>query len=763
MRNLFLFGILCLFSGLSLSVRAQQAVLIGQVFDAETYTPLPGAHVLVDSMAYGTTTDAAGLFTLHLAGGRYTVSVRFVGYETARRSVDLAADDTVFVPILLQPVSFELEGIQVTALRPDLSPTAQLQEAAVREANPRDAGELLRVLPGLAAVRRGPLGLDPVIRGLRETEVGVYLDGSRLFPAGPARMDSPMSHFDPTLIQSMEVVKGPYALTWGAGNLSAIRVETRGLRTLASGRLQGRLHVGYDTNLQAFENGLQLGYRQGAWGLLTQMAWRRGGDYRAGNGSRIPADFRSQEVRLKLGYLPAPDIRLVVAAGYQAQRDLDYPGLILNADFFDAYALSVSLQRTFPNGLLRALDVQAYYNAVDHGMDNDGKPTAKPDPDRMPPFALDVQIDSGIDVVGGRLALTLTPGFADELEIGIDMYHTYRNATRWIRRRDTGQLLFEDLVWPQARITDLGFFARMTHSPASRWQVSATTRLDLVNARADTASAFFRDHVATNLTARELNLSGALTVSWLPHPRWSAALGIGSAVRTADATERYADRLPASKAQMSAEFVGNPDLRPERSTQADFWLETTQPGWSLSLNLFARRLDNYITMEATDLPRRLPLSPPTVFRYVNGTATFYGGEAMLAVRLPYALTLTTAGSYLWGRDETRNEPAFGIAPPRLDLGLRYEPSTRFFAEVIFHQVTRQERVAISRGETPTDGYTTVDLKTGVRLHRQWRLQCGIQNLTDTAYADHLNARNPFTGRRILEPGRVFFFDLTLAF
>ncbi|SHK72633.1 TonB-dependent receptor [Rhodothermus profundi] len=761
MRSYYLI-VVWLTCSLAVSARAQ-AVLTGQVLDAETRAPLPGAHVLVDSTTYGTITNAAGLFTLRLMAGHYSLLVRFVGYEPAHYSIALKAGDTLFVPVLLHPTRFELEGIQVTALRPDLRPTAQLQEAAVREANPRDAGELLRALPGLAAVRRGPLGLDPVIRGLRETEVGVYLDGSRLFPAGPARMDSPMSHFDPTIIQSMEVVKGPYALTWGAGNLSAIRVETRGLRTLAPGRMQGRLHAGYDTNLNAFENGLQLGYRQGTLGLLVQTAWRQGADYRAGDGSRIPAHFRSREVRLKLGYLPHPDTRLVIAAGYQAQRDLDYPGLILNADFFDAYTFSATFHRTFRRRLMRSLYVQAYYNAVDHGMDNDDKPTARPDPNRMPPFALDVQINSGIDVVGGRLALKLAPGFADELEIGADAYHTYRNATRWIRRRDTGRLLFEDLVWPRARITDVGLFTRWTHSPAPHWQVAATVRLDLVAARADTASTFFLENVATDLTAHEANLSGALTVSWLPHPRWSVAFGVGSAVRTADATERYADRLPSSKAQMSAEFVGDPTLRPERSTQADLWLETAHPGWSLSLNLFARRLDHYITIAPTNLPKRLPLSPPVVFRYVNGTATFYGGELTLALRLHPALTLTTTGSYLWGRDETRNEPAFGVAPPRVDLSLRYEPSARFFAEATWHRVARQNRVAVSRGETPTDGYATIDLKAGVRLFQSGRLQLGVQNLTDVAYADHLNAINPFTGSRILEPGRVFFLELTLAF
>ena len=34
------------------------------------------------------------------------------------------------------------------------------------------------------------------MRGLRETQVGVYLDGTRLFSACPGRMDSPLTHYE---------------------------------------------------------------------------------------------------------------------------------------------------------------------------------------------------------------------------------------------------------------------------------------------------------------------------------------------------------------------------------------------------------------------------------------------------------------------------------------------------------------------------------------------------------------------------------------
>lgn len=100
------------------------------------------------------------------------------------------------------------------------------------------------MVSGVDAVRRGTIGIDPVVRGLREIEVGTYLDGTRIFLAGPGRMDSPLSHLDPSAIQSVQVVKGPYALTWGAGNLSAIKVETNDLINIASRTTHGRLAQG---------------------------------------------------------------------------------------------------------------------------------------------------------------------------------------------------------------------------------------------------------------------------------------------------------------------------------------------------------------------------------------------------------------------------------------------------------------------------------------------------------------------------------------
>lgn len=760
------------------SLAAQQTgSVVGTVVARASGSPLGDVRVSVEESGQTVYTDRDGTFQIvGLTEGVHRLMFRRLGFEVASQSITVQTGRPVQLSVEMDAVPIRLSGVELTLRRPDLRPQTDLEQRQVREANPRDAGELLRELDGVNAVRRGPIGLDPVIRGLRETEVGVYLDGTRMFPAGPARMDSPMSHFDPTAVRKMEVVKGPYALTWGAGNLSAIRVETQDVFTEQSGMLHGTLLSGYDGNLGAEEMGGDLyGSFSDAVSFWAHGAWRQGDDYAAGGGQSVPADFVSGEGRGKLGFRLGRDSRLTMAGGYQDQGRLDYPGRLLDALLFHTLNLSGRYQLSRGTGVVRSVDVLAYVNTVDHEMDNENKPTA--DAANIPlPFGMDVHVDAEIDVAGGRVAAEFVPDPDWRIELGGDAYRTWRNAVRTIRRRDTGMELpvSPSLMWPGATIWDEGAFVRATRS-AGNLSLSMTGRLDLVQADADTISDFFAANVGTNLSKSEVNVSSAVSLSVAASPRWTISLGAGSAVRTADATERYSDRTPASKAQISAEFMGNPDLAPERSSQADLWVEGHYPRVSLRSNVFARRVDNYITITPTEpaLTKLLPLSPDVVYTYVNGDASFWGVEGSAAIVLADPLLLDLGGSYLWGQDLLLDEPALGISPVELHAGLRYEEvGGLFYGEGLTRYVGKQNRVATTRGELttnqtasilPTGDYATFDLRGGVRPLPGLEFRFGVLNLTNVLYANHLNAKNPFSGTPVPEPGRVFFFDAAYSF
>lgn len=745
--------------------RAQQAVVTGAVVSAESGEPIPGATVQLEETDLGAMVGSEGGFRIApVPSGRHRVTVSAVGYRSATQEVEVGQGERAELRFELETRPVRMQGIQVSVLRPDMQPQAQLETEQVELENPKDSGALLRSLPGVSGVRRGPLGVDPSVRGLRETEVGTYLDGTRMFPAGPARMDSPLTHLDPSAISNIEVVKGPYALTLGAGNLSAVRVTSQSLPARDREGLRGHLSSGYDGNLNAAETTGQLSGRRGRVSYWALGAWRQGDDYAAGDGTRIPADFESAEGRAKVGVDVSPRSQLVFSGGYQDQGPIDYPGRLLNAELFHTVNLNGRWELDRSEGALRQLEVMGYANDVEHAMTNEGKPTARAMDGRMPPFALDVGVDAGVNVWGGRLNSQWAAGDAWRFEAGGDVYSATRNAVRTIRRERDDRLLFRDLMWPDATITDAGGYGRTTRRFGEDVRLSGTLRVDRVEADADTASAFFLEHRTASLDQEETNLSGAVTLGVDLSRHWSVSVGAGSAVRTADATERYSDRIPSTKAQTSAEFMGNPALEPERSNQADLWIEASYPRLALQLNVFGRHMEDYITIEATDLPKRLPLSPETVYRYVNGGANFVGTEMSADIGVTNALTLRTSAEYLWAENLRRDRPVIGIAPLQGSLGARYEPRDgRFFVQTTVTGITGQDRVARELGETLTDGHVTADLRAGVRITEGLRLRLGAENLTDTRYVRHLNAKNPFTGTQIPEAGRILFADLDYSF
>ena len=601
------------------------------------------------------------------------------------------------------PIEQVHRSIVVTAADPGLATEEQIAGRELGERGARDLVEALRGEPALDAVRRGPINLDPNVRGLQEGQVAALVDGTRTFSAGPGRMDSDLSHVAPGAVEGVQVVKGPYALAWGAGALSAIRVETF-RPPFGEDRWGGDVGGSWGENGSVTDGAVTV-YQSGERSRFVLMLGSRSGDdYRAGDGSDVPADYRSESARWRLGLRPTDRTTVEYSGGYQGQHDIDYPGRILDATYFFTSSHAVDLDWTAPDpsdggrrGALRALHGQVYVNDKRHRMNNDEKPTARPMPGRVPPFGLDVDLPTTSDTLGGSIQAVLDGG-GIRWTVGGDVYDLQQDARRTIRRRDTGALLFEDTIWPDAELIDAGVYGQGLWRRGAA-EVAGTVRLDRVDASAGTPSEFFLDHTEAAPDQAETNLSAALSGRWRLTDAWVLTAGLGRAVRTATITERYSDRLPSTRFQVAAEFLGDPGLRPEASHELDLGSEIMLGGSRrtsalLSVDLFYRRIDDYITVlpDAT-LPRRLPLSPSLVYRYVNGDgATFLGGELALRGSRPLGgsgarLAWRAASSYVRGEDETFDEPAFGVPPlsvriggrwtaPRARLGRRYGPVGR---------------------------------------------------------------------------------------
>ncbi len=171
-----LFLLLCLFSLLSFSQNNLTQTLRGEVVDAFTKLPLPGATVVVlnSDPIQGTTTDADGNFRFEkLLTGRTEIQVSMVGYHPVVLSnLLLTTGRELVVNINLEEQVIALGGIEITAANSD-QPRNEMAITSARsftvEQTERYAGSLgdpSRMAQNFAGVSSaGDQRNDIIIRG----------------------------------------------------------------------------------------------------------------------------------------------------------------------------------------------------------------------------------------------------------------------------------------------------------------------------------------------------------------------------------------------------------------------------------------------------------------------------------------------------------------------------------------------------------------------------------------------------------------------
>lgn len=656
------------------------------------------------------------------------------------------------------------QTITITSTSPEHSESHATDAETIEAYGGQDLAEGLRQVPGLAASRRGAVNLDPSFRGLQATQLATFVNGTRAFAAGPARMDSELSHISLHEIRRVQLVKGPYALSWGAGALSALNVETFVPEFSENGwKTHGNLGLRYGENQDQRDGAASLWSSNEVFRVQLFHNHRRNDDVEDGAGNIVPASYQTKESMIGFGVKIGPDSVLQYNGHYQDQQDLDYPGRLLDATFFKNRLHDLRWQ-TAQIGPFSKFQFQLYSNHKDHAMNNDQKPTAAANPNRRPPFPLDIVIDTESNTQGAKTFVTIDRGRLN-WKFGVDYYQLEQVAQRLISRRDTGMVMMNQAIWPEAETRVLGSYIALNHTTGTlNW--NATLRYDASETEVANASDYYINQTEGDLQRNDRDLSAAVSVVVPFGERWIATAGLGSVVRTPTILERYADRFPSTNFQSPAEFVGNPNLDPERANETNIGLSYSQPGFQLSADLFYRQIDNDINYEQdAALTPALPLSPRTVYRYVNGEGAEYSGaELSLQTQISTFFAWRSGASYTYGKEDLHGQAAVGVAPMRWVNSLRYEHTDRtYWAELRTTTVSGQNRVATGRMEQATPGYSLFDIQGGCHLGKGLRLELGVRNLSDKFYVDHLNSRNPFNGERVAEPGRNIFGNLLYRF
>lgn len=167
----------------------------GTVTDVERGEGLVGANVILQATNFGAATNLDGVYSIRsIPPGRYTVSVRYVGYRQQSKEVTVAANATMTVDFQLSVSALQMDEIVVTGQgsaiekRKLASPIETISAREVSSAPVTSLDQLLQGrVPGMVSFNTsGQPGTAGRIRtrGIRsafasQTPV-IYVDGVRV-------------------------------------------------------------------------------------------------------------------------------------------------------------------------------------------------------------------------------------------------------------------------------------------------------------------------------------------------------------------------------------------------------------------------------------------------------------------------------------------------------------------------------------------------------------------------------------------------------
>ena len=661
---------------------------------------------------------------------------------------------------------------------------------------PTDMGTLISQAPAVQTTKtrqRAGVTNELNVRGFKEGQIYALSNGAFWMAARPD-LDSMLGKIDPGMIDEVVIIPGPYGLRYGPGfaYINVVRAPTP-----RYDRPQSHFDLGGNTRT----NGGQVYGRTTVYGGGPKSGYRisyghrRGSDYEAGNGLKIPSSYHNRDVWGELGYDLSESTKFEFAYNRFDQTDTEYAAQFFNVHALVSNGFELRLEsddpaRPWTQSKLGAWYNNTYYNGDTTNKNNPAFPVMQrvnwsldqyfgrdPGPGPNDTLAYVSGITDGFVQTGGlRGSLLFGDPEGRHFRVGTDVSYVGQkiDETLW-EPYDFGDTPIETDL-PSSWLADTGIYTEYRLPVTHRWTAAVGARTDFVSGRArasdlkeSTSLPYGRDDLEADDTLYSFYLNNEYEVN----RHWKARFGLGYAQRPATLIERYSDAIFLTVAQSGlSRVVGDPQLDPERNWQIDVGVTAEYDRFRGKAAYYHSWLVDYITFR-DEIVSGFPGA--RLLQYINTpSARLHGFELYGDYRLLPRLSVFGKMSYVEGTDDEIHQPLPCIPPLEGTVGLRlHDPQggRKWGVELGTRIVTDQNSPAwIRRGDGLTDfehrtgGFTTLNLRSYYNPSETFSLVAGIDNLNNRNYQEHLDGRLygpagfPTGPTLVLRPGITPYFS-----
>jgi iron complex outermembrane recepter protein len=693
-------------------------IFTGQVLDSANQKPVPFANVYVVELQSGAVTDTNGIFSLPLSNsGKVHFQISCVGYQARVYIVNLSLESQKI--FFLSESHLHLNEIVVSASSVKLQQdniVAVIQKS-ITELNrnsPSNLSEAISNIPGIDNNSTGTGIGKPVIRGLSGNRIVVY--------AQNVRIENQQWGGEHGLgigdigIENVEVIKGASSLLYGSDALGGVLffVDER-YATMNS--IQGFISTKFISSMLSTNNsaGIKLnknGFRVNAFGNYNSSADYLLPDFnRAGNTRFNEAGFKTSIV-------------------YNYKKwigNIRYSFLQNNFGITENDTPSVSTER-FP---------ELPYQKIDNhliGLDNIfflGKTKLYATigyniNDRK-------EFEELVDLPALHLKLST---YTYNLRCNNSFFNDKLILLTGVQGMFQQNLnLAEEILIPDASVTDAGVFAVLHYSPFKKLNFEGGIRFD--NRNISTSEMQTPETYFPELNRNFYNFNYALGASY-QIKKFLLKVNVASGFRAPNTSELLSNGVHEGALRYE---IGNNALKSENALQADISLNFEQEHFSFYVNPFLNHINNYIYLAPSDSV----VEDAPVFYYRQTAANLLGGEAGFHWH-PHPvdwLHFESNYSSVFGFDKYGNSLPL-IPANKIQTTIKGEFKTKgkikfesVFVEHIYR--FRQNRTAVFESVTSDYHLLNAGLVFMVKSKGNiFEITTGIKNILNTNYIDHLS-------------------------
>ena len=699
----------CLIAYFSLTAQTFE----GTVLDKEDNQALPFVDVYFVDLKTGTTTDEHGVFHIpHFQQKKIHLQLSYVGYEPFD---EIILTDSIHQKIFyLQKSHFDLKEVIVSAptgklQRESVVNVAQKKIKALQQTAPITLAEAISNVPGVSQNTTGAGIGKPVIRGLSGNRIVTYAQGIRI--ENQQWGDEHGLGVGEVGIESVEVIKGPASLLYGADALGGVlyfvdeRYAKHNTTEVAAQTklLSNTLGTINDLAFKIHKNKMK-------FNLFT--AYSSQADYQVPDSKKIfNTRFDEKNIKAALGFntdnwisnlrysFLQNDFGITDGAIYSTSKNRKF---ILPFQIINNHNLSFENKFFINDAQLSA--ILGYTNNYRREFEDDKKHQAL-----------------------GMFLKTFTYNFKYHSPAYKDLFSFVVGSQGMLQyNKNNG----EEILIPDASTADLGAFI-LANIEFEKVQFQTGIRFD--NRNIDTKNT--QNIAPFTQSYKGITYSGGVVYT-LKNTKWRA--NVSSGFRAPTTSELLSDGVHEGTNRYEK---GNQKLVNENATQIDFSFDYQSEHFLFSINPFYNFIKNYIFLSPTG--NEIDNNPE--FEYLQTNAYLYGGEMGFHYHPHQIHWLHFESNISTVMAEDKNKNALPLIPQtKLNTSISAEFSkhkkislTKIYAQHIYK--FKQNR--IGHFETITNDYHLVNMGMTLEIANSKHpieINTGVKNLLDEKYIDHLS-------------------------